>query len=185
TMKAKLCSIVLLLAPLAAGCSATKSQPSPELMAEKFTEFMTPGPAHKVLDAKVGRWSGNIKVWQGPDAPPSESTGTSAIQWILGGRYLEDRTEAQIEGAPFHGIGLTGYDNLKKKYVWTWIDDMGTGIVTGEGSYDEAGRTFTFTSQMPDPVQGKYVKSRSVETWANADHWTYEIYVTGADGREF
>ena len=37
-------------------------------------------------------------------------------------------------GQPFSGVGIDGYDNLRKKYVTTWIDTMGTGIFSMEGT---------------------------------------------------
>ena len=49
---------------------------------------------------------------------------------ILGGRYLEQRYEGTMMGQPFSGIGVTGFDNYKKKFVSTWVDSMGTAIMT-------------------------------------------------------
>ena len=59
---------------------------------------------------------------------------------------------------PFHGQGLTGYDNLKKKYVGTWIDNMGTGIMRSEGTCDGACKTITFEGEMMDPMLKKMTK---------------------------
>ena len=33
----------------------------------------------------------------------------------------------------FKGTGIEGYDNGKKKFVGTWMDNMGTGIMMSEG----------------------------------------------------
>ena len=37
---------------------------------------------------------------------------------------------------------------MKKKFVSSWIDNMGTGIQFSEGTYDPATKTFTYTSEM-------------------------------------
>lgn len=150
----------------------------------KMMEFATPGPSHKVLDARVGKWSVQAKMFE-PGGEPSESTGTSEMKWILGGRFLQDTFTGEFMGQPFHGEGRTGYDNLKKKYVSSWLDDAGTGIYVYEGSYDAASKTFSFVGDMPDTNAGKYVKSRTVEKWTDNDHFTVQTHVPGPDGKEF
>lgn len=103
----------------------------------------------------------------------------------MDGRYVEDTTESEFMGQPFHGKGLVGYDNLKKKYVSTWIDNAGTGVMTGEGTYDASRKTWNYTSESPDVMTGKYIKTRAVEKIVDNDHWTMQMYQPGPDGREF
>ena len=38
----------------------------------------------------------------------------------------------------FTGMAIEGYDNVKKKFVSSWIDNMGTMILNSEGTYDPA-----------------------------------------------
>jgi hypothetical protein len=35
---------------------------------------------------------------------------------------------------PFEGISTLGYDNAKKTFFSTWIDNMGTGMMVMEGN---------------------------------------------------
>jgi len=154
-------------------------------MMQKWMEFMTPGEAHKVLDSKVGKWEAAIKMWETPDAPPSEMSGKSEVKWIFDGRYLVEDVEGSFMGMPFIGHGIAGYDNLKKKYCWVWIDNMGTGIMRAEGNYDPATKTFTFMYEYPDVMSGTYKKGRSVEKTIDKDHFLSESYATGPDGKEF
>ncbi len=156
----------------------------PAMMA-KWEEFMTPGPAHEVLNQKIGKWSMVVKMFE-PGAPaPMESTATTEAKWILDGRYVEDHTEGSFMGMPFRGLGLCGYDNLKKKYVGVWLDNMGTGLMLAEGDYDAATKTFTYASQGPDVMAGEYVPMRSVEKIVDADHWTMQMFQPGPDGEEY
>ena len=125
----------------------------PEMM-KKWMEFMTPGAEHKVLDGLVGKWTSQIKMWMDPAAPATESTGTSEMELVMGGRYLHEHDKGSFMGQPFEGMGVTGFDNLKKKYVGSWIDNMGTGIMRLEGSYDAAKKTINYASECPDPTGG-------------------------------
>jgi hypothetical protein len=102
----------------------------------------------------------------------------------MDGRYLEQTAQASFEGTPFQGFGLSGFDNLEHVYVSTWIDNMGTGFVNAKGTYAPETRTFRYTSETPDLMSGKYVKSRSVETFVDDDHMTVQFFAPGPDGKE-
>ena len=186
-------SALALVATLAA-CASTSSSSSETkasaafdetAMMEKWMEFATPGPAHKALDAKVGRFDFVVRMWHTPDGPMEESTGTSENKMILGNRYLQEEVHGTFQGQPFEGRALSGYDNLKKKYVGTWVDNMGTGMMVSEGTYDAAKKTFTYETESPDVMAGKYVKGRTVETVLGPDKWKMEMYGPSPEGKEF
>ncbi len=176
-----------LVAFAATSCSSTKSA-TPVNAAEmqaKFTAYATPSAGHKALEQKIGKWKLAVTMFMAPGTPPIQSTGTSEVKWILDGRYVEDVTEGEAMGQPFHGKGLVGYDNLKKKYVSTWIDTMSTGVMTGEGAYDAAKKTWTYTTSIPDVMAGEYTKGRSIERFVDNDHWVMQSFTPDPNGDEF
>ena len=191
-MKAKLLSLSLLLLPLGAVTAfsqdkkpAPASAPSDDPMMMKMKEFATPGPNHKVLDAKVGKWNVEMKVWSEPDSEPVASTGTAESKWIFDGRFVEDTFNGTFLGTPFQGHGFCGYDNIKKKYVSVWLDSAGTGLMSSEGTYDAGSKTFTFTGEGPDVMAGKYVKGRRIEKMIDEDHWVMQGFHPDSSGKEY
>jgi hypothetical protein len=52
-----------------------------------------------------------------------------------------------VKEVTFKGMGMDGYDNVKQKFVSSWGDNMGTGIILLEGDYDPATKTFTYTTE--------------------------------------
>jgi len=178
--------IAFLSAALAASCRSTPMEADPEVMMERWNRFMTPGEGHARLADRVGSWNMHVRMFNSPDMPPDESDGTSVVQWIMDGRYLEDTTTGVFNGQPFHGRGTLGYDNLKGAYVGTWIDNFGTGILHSEGHYDPASKTFEYSSSGPDLMYtNDYVPMRSTERWIDADHWIMQSFSPGGDGEEF
>lgn len=173
-----------LLAVAAVGAVFALQQPSKEEMA-KWAAFSTPDEHHKVLDYKVGKWTGHVTMWMAPGAPPMESDSTSDVQWIMGGRYLRAEERGTFMGAPFEGLGITGYDNLKQKYFFTWIDNTGTGVMLGEGSWDAAKKVLSMNSTMSDPMAGKVVSAHGTETAIDANNYRMEMFATGKDGKDF
>ena len=164
--------------------SQKTSEHDHDAMMEKFKEFSTPNENHKVLDRLAGNWDYTIRWWMSPDAKPEESKGTSEIKSIMGGHFIEQAVQGTSMGQPFEGMGIMGYDNEKKQYQSVWIDNMGTGIMTGSGNYDPKTKTLTDQGKFSCPAEGE--KSyRALLKMADNDNFTYEWYMTGQDGNEF
>jgi uncharacterized protein DUF1579 len=160
-----------------AGSKAKDAGLSPEEMMKKAEAAGQPGPAHKALDALVGDWNVDARCWMAPDGPPTENKGTAKVRWILGNRFVQEDFSGEFMGKPFHGIALTGYDNMKKKYVGSWVDDMGTGMFISEGTADTDGKGFTFQGKMDDPMTGQMNKPiKFVIRILDPDKHTFEMH---------
>jgi len=192
-MRLKASAAILLWAGLGAGVAlpqdASKKAAPPVADEKAVMEAMeaagTPGPAHKALAGLEGTWTAKVKSWMSPTAPPAESEGTSENKMALGGRFLEQRYRGTFMGQPFNGVGYTGYDNLKKKYVATWMDSMGTTMMVTEGTADGGGKVITTTGTIPDAVTKKIVPIKAVTTLMDADHTSYEVWGSDPAGRVY
>ncbi|MGZ6988217.1 MAG: DUF1579 family protein, partial [Thermoanaerobaculia bacterium] len=148
----------------AAKPAAPAGAPSQEEMMKAWMAVATPGEAHKKLEPVVGSFTVATKMWMDPSKPAEESAGTSENKWVLGGRFVEQRVEGTAMGQPFSGVGYTGYDNYKKKYVGSWMDSMGTMIMNSTGTADPSGKKFTSWSTIDDVMTKKTVKVKSTAT---------------------
>jgi uncharacterized protein DUF1579 len=168
--------------------AAPSGQPNPQEMMKQMIEISKLNENHKLLSSLDGNWTYTTKMWMNPDpnAPPQESKGTATRKTVMGGRYvMEDVTgkmqmpgeDGKIKDVQFKGMGLEGYDNVKKKFVASWIDNMGTGIEFSEGSYDPATKTLTYTSEL-EPVPGMKSQVREVIKIADNNHMMLEWYET-------
>jgi hypothetical protein len=124
--------------------------------------YATPGDAHKMLAKSAGTWTATVTMWMQPGTAPMTSQAEATNEMIMGGRYLQSKNKGSVMGQPFEGVGITGYDNAKKQYVNTWIDNFGTGIMTLTGTWDDASKSITFTGSMVDPASGKDTPIREV-----------------------
>jgi hypothetical protein len=159
--------------------------PDQKAMLEAMQKAATPGEAHKKLEAVVGTFDVKVTMWMDPGKPPAESTGTAENKWALGNRYVEERFEGTFMGQPFSGIGYTGYDNVKKKYVSTWMDTASTGIMLTTGSGDASGKTMNMSGTMDDPMTGKPQDFTEKMTVADNDHHMLEMWGAGPDGKNY
>jgi hypothetical protein len=159
---------------------------SPEQKAamDAMMKAMTPGDAHKQLQPFVGDFDAKITMWSNPAAPPTVTTGTSQNKWVLGDRYIEQHFTSSMMGMPFYGIGYMGYDNVKKSYWGSWIDNFSTGLMTSTGAMTDS-KSWKFAESMSDPVSGKSVTGESRFTVVDADHHAMEMWGPGPDGKMF
>lgn len=149
-------------APAAPAAPDPKQAAAMEKMMQAWQAFATPGPEHQRLKAQSGNWTAAVKMWMDPKAPPQETTGTATFKSILGDHYQLQEFTGTMMGQPFNGWNINGYDNGRKKWITFWIDSMGTGFFTGEGTADASGKVITFDTQATDPMTKKISKGRQV-----------------------
>ena len=153
-------------------------------MMNKMMELSKLNENHKLLAQLAGTWNYTVKMWMAPDAPPMTSKGTAVRKPLMDGRYflLNVTGEMKMPGADgkmkdfeFKGMSIEGYDNVQKKFVGTWSDNMGTGIMMSTGTYDPGTKTFTYNSEM-EIMPGMKMKVREVLKIVDADHHNFEWY---------
>ncbi|MBC8985695.1 DUF1579 domain-containing protein [Pedobacter sp. N36a] len=178
-MKKLTLSVVALLM-LAITC---RVQAQDNAMMKAWQTYMTPGDVHKMLAKDDGKWDGDVTMWMAPGAAPEKSKTSSTNTMIMGGRYQKSIHEGNMMGMPFEGMSLLGYDNSKKVFISTWIDNMGTGVMTMEGTWDDATKTINFRGKCVDPMTGKDMDVREVFKFVDNDHQVMEMYAN-TDGKE-
>jgi hypothetical protein len=166
--------------------AAASGQPNPAEMMKQMMELAKLNENHKLLADLVGTWSYTVKMWMNPDpsAKPEESKGTAVRKSMMNGRFFVMDVTGKMEmpgpdgkkkEMTFKGMGLEGYDNVKKKFIGTWMDNMSTGIMMSEGTYDPATKTFTYTGEY-EATPGMKQKIREVMKIVDKDHHTFEWY---------
>ena len=146
-------------------------------MMEAYQKLSIPGAPHKLLASLEGSWNTKTKEWMEPQKPPKESTGSCEMKMLLDGRFLQQKCSGKMMGQPFSGIGISGYDNIAKKYVSTWMDSMATGIFMMEGTASTDGKTITLMGEHEAP-NGGHMQHRAVWRIVDSNNQTFEMYGT-------
>ena len=164
--------------------------PSMDKMMEQMEKMSKPGPNHQLLNGMVGEWTCECKFWMDPTGgSPTESKGTASNSWTLDKRFVKQEFNGTfampgMPEMPFHGLGYTGFDNQKEKFVSTWMDSMATGIMYSEGAYDAGSKTFTFTANMTDCMTNQPCTMREVVKVIDDNTHTFTMYNTPQGGQE-
>ena len=168
------------------GSPATAGAPDAEMqqMMAQMMEMGKTGENHKLLAGMAGNWTYTLKMWMDPNGKPQESKGTATRKAVMDGRYfLAEHTgkfqmpgpDGKMKDMDFKGMAIEGYDNAKKKFVSSWIDNMSTMIMNSEGDYDSATKSFTYNAEC-EMMPGKMTKIREVIKIVDNDHHTFEWY---------
>jgi len=170
-------------APAVSAPATTAASPDPAEMMKQMMEMAKLNENHKLLADLAGSWSYTVKM-MAPGETPSTSTGSVTRKPVMNGRFFLGEftgtmkmpgADGKMKDFTFKGMSVEGYDNVKQKFVSSWVDNMGTGILNSEGSYDPATKTFTYTGEM-EPVPGMKVPVREVIKITDKNHHIFEWY---------
>jgi hypothetical protein len=151
---------------------------------QKWMDYMTPSNVHKMMAGWDGEWNEEIQMWMDPNAPAQSMSATCVNKMVLGGRYQESNHAGSFNGMPFEGRSLTGWDNARKVFVSTWIDNFGTGIIYMEGTWNEVSKTMELKGKMTDAMTSTVTDIREVFIIVDDNTQIMEQYGM-KDGKEF
>lgn len=145
-------------------------------MQQAMMAYAQPGTMHQLLANNVGEWTASTTMWMAPNTQPIKNTASTTNVMIMNGLYEQSTHTANFMGMPFSGISTTGYDNARKVFVNTWIDNMGSGVMYSEGKYNETKKCIEFKGKMTCPVACKAVDFSQTLTFMDADHQKLEMW---------
>ena len=169
--------------PAVSAPTTTAASPNEAEMMKQMMDLAKLNENHKLLADLAGSWSTSVKMME-PGKEPSVSKGSVTFTSPMNGRYVVGNhtgnmkmpgADGKMKDFAFKGMSIDGYDNVKQKFVSSWIDNMGTGILTFEGTYDPATKTLTYTGEM-EMVPGMKTPIRSVVKITDKNHHTFEWY---------
>jgi hypothetical protein len=176
--------IAILICAVIFSCTLQKSFAQNADPMKAWQDFMTPGENHKILAKEVGTWEGEVTQWMDPTQPPTKTKATNVVKMAFDGLYQISDFKTTMMGKPMQGKSTVGYDNVKKMYVSSWIDNMGSGIVNMSGTYDEATKTVNLKGKQSDPMTGTESDIRQEMKYLDNDTYVLSMYGVGMDGKE-
>jgi hypothetical protein len=174
-----LVAIAVLTLTLGAAFAAEGQEMTEDEMMKAWMETASPDAHHEALAQMAGEWDFTTRSYEAPGEPATVSTGTTVKTMIMGGRYLQEDTQGESFGMPFHGMGLTGYNKTTGKYEWVWFDNMSTALMWGSGTMD--GNKLTCYLDYIDPITKMPMKSKTISTIESKDKHVFTWYNLDGD----
>ena len=156
---------------------------SPEMKA--WMKAGAPGEHHKYLEALIGDFTADVKIWESPDAEPMQFTGTVSRKWILDGHFVQETVKAEGPFGSFEALGFIGYNNIDGEYQFAWLENQATMITVNSGFYNVEKKTLIQVDKHRNPATGKLITSWSVLNLSDPYRHTVNGEQVGPDGKEF
>ncbi|SER46941.1 DUF1579 domain-containing protein [Pedobacter rhizosphaerae] len=152
----------------------------------KLEQSLTDG-AHKLLTHLVGSWAGATKTWFEKDVLADESPMSAEISPLYDGRFISYDYQGSLEGKPFEGKMIIGFDIPYQRFSASWIDTfhMGTQIMLSSG---ESGvikdNGFAILGSYGSPEYGAAWGWRTEVEIISADEIVFTAYNISPEGEE-
>ncbi|HVI48652.1 MAG TPA: DUF1579 domain-containing protein [Chitinophaga sp.] len=156
--------------------TAASAQMDSAAAMKAWMTYMSPGPIHEKMAKGAGEWTTDLTFWEPGNPNPQKTTGECTATMILGGRYEQTHYTGNAMGMAFEGFGTMAYDNGRKKFISTWYDNMGTGIMVMEGTWDDELKAVVLKGKEYDPMTNKELNVREVLKRQDDNHHTMEMY---------
>lgn len=139
-------------------------------IARAWEDYGKAGPQHKMIDTLSGTWQEEIKFYpEGVDTPRIVKM-TASITPVFNGLYQQTLHRGKIDGLPFEGRGILGFNKAKNKFEYTWLDNWSSGMMYLTGDKDSVRNLINLTGTMADPVTGKEIGVRqTIEILSNKE----------------
>jgi hypothetical protein len=154
----------------------------PAAMEKMMQEFAKLAPQHEVFQRMAGSWTTEVKNFEPNSTEPTVSNGTAEFKCLMGGRYLMQSFQSDMNGQEYEGIGISGFDKGKQRYVGVWFDNMSTGLVHTQGTFDAARDTMTETGSANTPMGA--MDMRMVTQHLDKDSFRFSLFMKLPDGNE-
>jgi Protein of unknown function (DUF1579) len=133
-------------------------------------------PEHARLIAMCGTWDVEMTFWFRPGGPGAATRGTSTIQPLLNGLFVEEKIEGTLNGAPFTTLAWTGFNTTTHQYEATRIASTNASRIAEAGVFDE--KTNQFELKAEYPLAGDTWHQRTVIQPTSADTMTATSYLS-------
>ena len=135
---------------------------------------------HEVITKGVGQWAGTVTAFNTGSSEPSVTRCVETVK-AIGDLWTVSEFTSSVQGAPFVGSSILGFDVTKQRFVATWVDSMTTHMTPMEGRWDGVKNAIVLDYEMKDPATGEFKDARMI-TNLSGDTYTSNFYEVNADG---
>jgi hypothetical protein len=145
-------------------------------------DFPKPAAEHEWLKKFEGEWTTESKATMIPGQPEMQCKGTVSCR-MLGGFWVVNEWNGDMNGVEFKGLQTLGFDPAKKKYVGTWVDGMTSHMWKYEGQVED-NRRIVLQAKGPNfMAEGKETDFRDIYEFKSDTEMIVKSEMLGEDGK--
>jgi hypothetical protein len=138
---------------------------------------------HEKLSLFEGEWDVQIDFFFDEDGgKPLKGAGECKNQVVLGGRFIESRSQNIAFGMSITSIAYLGYDIRLQKYTLYSMDELGNFAINAYGDFNKEENKFIFEGNSMDYVTKENQMFRIIYDFEGTDLIKYEVDFLLPDG---
>ncbi len=111
---------------------------------------LTAESAKEILAMELGTWDADITFPSNqPTKADEKGKGVQTNRLRSGGMWIIN--EFSVDGTPYEGTGVWGFDRTKNRFSGIWVDNNDQQIRMDDGRWDPATQTLVWTANMAQP----------------------------------
>ena len=178
-------ALVLLAASAAAQQSEGLGAEEIRRMQERTREATATNEHHEALEFFLGEWDVEIELVM-PGVPSQKSRATARAEWVIENRWIGERLEGTLIGAPYQSFTLRGFDSYAKNHVAATVQSVDNSLNVARGVVvDPQGQVTAVYGTLDEYTTDELQKPfKVVMRRLGADRYDVEIWDLGigADG---
>ena len=170
--------LIVLLAILSTAVNAAEENAETEMaaMMARMQKLTAPGEAHSWMQRLLGKWQTKTRITMA-GAGGEATAGEAVFEWLMPGRWMQQKANTTMMGMPITSVSILGYDNFKKSYVATSVTSMDTAMNSAEGDVTPDGNTLILYGTVDEYLTGEHDKMvKTVYRFDGEDRFTMEIH---------
>ncbi len=140
-------------------------------------------PEHEALAQFEGEWEVSIQFhFDEKENQPLKGSGTADNKVVLGGRFVESRSQNIAFGMSITSIAYLGFDVRLQKYTLYSMDELGNFAINAYGDYKKSDNKFLFEGSTMDYVTRENQEFRIIYDFEGENMIKYEVDFLLPDG---
>jgi hypothetical protein len=171
---------------------AAAAQPDPRTSPEEIRRMQERAQAatattqhHEDLAWFLGDWDVEIELVM-PGAPSQKSRAVARVTWVIDGRWLGEKIQGTLFGAPYESFLVRGFDSYAKNHVAATVQSMDNSLLVARGVVvDPQGQVTAMYGTLDEYTTNELGKPfKAVTRKLDANRFTLEVWDLGigADG---
>lgn len=112
---------------------------------------VTADAAKQILAMEAGTWDADITFPSNEAGKPDQKAkGVQVNRLRSGGMWMLN--EFSVDGTPYEGTGVWGFDRAKGRFSGIWVDNNDQQIRADDGRWDEATKTIIWSANVATPT---------------------------------
>lgn len=143
-------------------------------------------PMHHMLMGAIGHWQIEIRTWATPEQKePSSSVFECETRPLGDGKFAISEIRGISNNMPYEARCVMGFNSVTQKFERVWFDNLSTGVLMLEGTYDQAANKITYNGKVKDPRTHQDVPIRQVLDMTDPGNQVLTVFTQLKEGKDY